>query len=282
MGKLKCEISHKRLIVERNGRKFGTRGTTVHIGRVLLMPDSLSLVWGHSVHFAKFPLLRFSKGYCSPSFHSISTKFYCKYVGHEGIQGVAVFGDVPKCVWLGVLQCICRVLLMPDSLSLVWGHSVHFAKFSIPLFSKLYSFNSFHQNLTKLHNCVFNIVYQSIIIWGWYRLLHFWAICQKLKILWHFEIFLNTGPYGAGNFKRFSSYSFIWCQPNFMRTLATMAEYRLSLFLAIGQVLKILWHFEISTCESMGKPKMLNISKTADRRAKRTKMWDSVYYSAHR
>ncbi len=33
----------------------GTRGTTVHIYAVLLMPDSLSLVWGHSVHFAKLP-----------------------------------------------------------------------------------------------------------------------------------------------------------------------------------------------------------------------------------
>ncbi len=93
---LKCAISWKRLIVERNGRKIGTRRTTVHIGRVLLMPDSWSLVWGHSMHFAKFPRLRFSKGYCSPSFHSISTKFYCNYVGHEGIQGVTVFGDLPK------------------------------------------------------------------------------------------------------------------------------------------------------------------------------------------
>ncbi len=56
---------------------------TVHIGRILLMPDSLSLVWGHSVHFAKFPMLR---GYCSPRFQSLSTKFYCKHVGHEGFN----------------------------------------------------------------------------------------------------------------------------------------------------------------------------------------------------
>ncbi len=117
---LKCAKSWKRLIVERNGRQFGTRGTTVHISRVLLMPDSLSLVWDHSVHFTKFPLLRFSKGYCSRSFHSISTKFYCEYVGHEGIQGVTVFGDVPK----------------------------------------------------------------------------------LKKKLWHFEIFVNTEPYEAGNFKK--------------------------------------------------------------------------------
>ncbi len=46
MGNLNCGISRKRLVVERNGRKFGTLGTTVHICEVLLMPDPLSLVWG--------------------------------------------------------------------------------------------------------------------------------------------------------------------------------------------------------------------------------------------
>ncbi len=60
-----------------------------------------------------------------------------------------------------------------------------------------------------------------------------------------------------------------------------MVEYRLSLFLAIGEVLKILWHFKILTWESMGKPKMWNISKTAIRRAKRTKIWDSACHSAY-
>ncbi len=87
------------------------------------MPETLSLVWGHSVHFAKFPMLRFSKGYCSPSFQSISTKFYRKYVGHEGIQAVTLF----------------------------WRK---FAK-----------------------------------------------ICENLKFLWHFVIFVNTGQYGSGIFK---------------------------------------------------------------------------------
>ncbi len=43
----------------------------------------------------------------------------------------------------------------------------------------------------------------------------------------------------------------------------------------LGQVLNKLCHFDILTWESMGKPKMWNISKTADRRAKRTKIWDS-------
>ena len=76
--------------------KFWDSGTTVHIGRVVLMPDSLSLVWGHSVHFAKFPMLRYSKGCCSHSFHSIATKLYCKYVGQEGIQAVTFFRDLPN------------------------------------------------------------------------------------------------------------------------------------------------------------------------------------------
>ena len=114
MGNLKCKKSQKRLIVDRNGRKFGTRCTTMQIHRVLLMPDSLSLVWGYSVHFAKCLILRFSKRYSFNSFHQISTKRHTKY--HN--QG------------------------------LIWVISV----------------------LT---------------------------ICQKLKILWHFEIFINTGLYGA-------------------------------------------------------------------------------------
>ncbi len=125
MGELKCEISQKRLIVEQNGRKFGTRGTTVQI---------------------------------------------------------------------------CRAVLMPDSACLVWGHSMHFEKFPIPRFSKHYSFNSFHQISTKLHTSI--IIGVNI---GYY---FFLAVCQKLKILWHFQIFVNTGPYGAGISKRYSSYSF--------------------------------------------------------------------------
>ena len=44
MENLKCEISRKQLIIERNGGKFGTRGTTVHVFRVLFMPDCLSLI----------------------------------------------------------------------------------------------------------------------------------------------------------------------------------------------------------------------------------------------
>ena len=74
---------------------------------------------------------------------------------------------------------------------------------------------------------------------------------------------------------------FIGSHPNFMRTLLTMGECRLLLFLTIGHVLQNLWHFEMLTLESVGKPKMWSISKTADRRAKQTNIWDSGYYNTH-
>ncbi len=54
MGKPKMLNILKTVIVERNGRKFGTRGTTVHICAVLFMPNCFSLVWDHSVHICKF------------------------------------------------------------------------------------------------------------------------------------------------------------------------------------------------------------------------------------
>ncbi len=128
MGKPQMSISRKQLVVERNGQKFGTLGPTVHICRLLLLPDSLSLVWGHSVHFANF---------------------------------------------------------------------------------RFYDFQN------------------------------------------------STSPT-----------IFIGSHPKFMRTLLTIEEWRLLLFLAIGQILQNLWYFEILTLESLWKPKMWDISKTAGHRAK--------------
>ena len=72
---------------------------------------------------------------------------------------------------------------------------------------------------------------------------------------------------------------FIGSHTNFMRTLLTMGECSLLLFLAISQVLQNLWHFESLTLESMGKPKMWSMLNMADRRAKRTKIWEPRYYS---
>ncbi len=91
--------------------------------------------------------LEISKLYSSYSFHPISAKLYeYRYIGYHG--GIRAITHV---LVLGAIVHICRVLLMPDSLSLVWSHSVHFAKFPILRFSKHYSFISFHQNSTKLH-----------------------------------------------------------------------------------------------------------------------------------
>ena len=44
---------------------------------------------------------------------------------------------------------------------------------------------------------------------------------------------------------------------------------------------KKIWQLEILTWESIGKHKLWNISKTVDRRAKRTKIWDLGYHSAY-
>ncbi len=82
---------------------------------------------------------------------------------------------------------------------------------------------------------------------GEYRLLLFWR-CQKLKFYGTLK-FLTQDHMGLGN----AAGVFIRCQSNFMRGLATMVEHRLLLFLAMGQVLNILWYFEILTWESMAK-----------------------------
>ena len=53
------------------------------------MSDSLRSLWGHLVHFAKFLMLRFLKGYCFHSFHPISTKLYGTY-GNYPVSGIRV------------------------------------------------------------------------------------------------------------------------------------------------------------------------------------------------
>ncbi len=49
----------------------------------------------------------------------------------------------------------------------------------------------------------------KFIIQGKIYLIAYLAIYQKLKILWHFETSVNTGPHGAENVKKHhSSHSF--------------------------------------------------------------------------
>ncbi len=92
---LKCKISQKRLIVEWNGRKFGTWGTMLHLCRVPLMSDSLSLLWGHSVRFAKCLILQFSKRYLSNNFHQIPFKLY-ESIAYGGMQAITLLRNRPS------------------------------------------------------------------------------------------------------------------------------------------------------------------------------------------
>ncbi len=96
---------------------------------------------------------KISKRYLSHNFDPISPKLYDKYDCHVGIQAVTFLAICQKIKILfgtrGTTMHICRVFLMPDSFILVWGHSVHFAKF--PILRLHYSFNSLHQISTKLH-----------------------------------------------------------------------------------------------------------------------------------
>ncbi len=91
------------------------------------------------------------------------------------------------------------------------------------------------------------------------------AICQRLKNLWHFEFFMTTRPYGAGNFKtvlllQFSSD----LGQAYDNTAVKGKNIKLWMF---SDLPKILLHFEILTWESIGNSKICNILKTADRRA---------------
>ncbi len=65
----------------------------------------------------------------------------------------------------------------------------------------------------------------------------------------HFVIFVNTGAYGTGNFKTL----LIRPELKFMMNKAVIREYKVIHLLVICQKLKMLWHFEILTWESMGK-----------------------------
>ncbi len=98
---IKCGISGKQLIVERNGWKFGTRSPTNSICRALFGSGHFSSFWGHSLHFANFPILGFSEGYCSQHFHPITTKL-CEKHGNQGATQAVPF--------LALLDCVSRAI----------------------------------------------------------------------------------------------------------------------------------------------------------------------------
>ncbi len=105
------------------------------------------------------------------------------------------------------------------------GH-VFFSFFKISIFQFFKEFFSFllawdpmGANISK---CYFPHGYHLIKMLAMeeYRPLLFLVICQMLKILWHFEIFHNTGSvYVVGKFKTLSlQFSSDLSQSNFMRT----------------------------------------------------------------
>ncbi len=106
--------------------------------------------------------------------------------------------------------------MIPDSLSLVWDYSVHFAKF--PTFKTLLLFLNFHPIHPNFK--------QGILIMGQYRLLLFFfgggGTLPKIKKKICHEIFLNSGQYAAGNFSAVSPTIFTAAHPNFMTTLVNL------------------------------------------------------------
>ena len=77
------------------------------------------------------------------------------------------------------------------------------------------------------------------------------------------------------------SYSFHLISTNRYEDIGYHREYRLLLFLAIGQVLKILWYFESLKWETMEKSSTYNILKRADQSVKQMNIWDSHSYVLH-
>ena len=108
------------------------RGPTVLNCSVLLMPDSLSFVWGHSVHFAKFLILRFSTHYSFNSFCQILTKLHTKYHNQGLIWVITFLSYLPKIKNLCHLKCLSTQYHMELEISKCYSCSFH------PMSAKLY------------------------------------------------------------------------------------------------------------------------------------------------
>ncbi len=105
---------------------------------------------------------------------------------------------------------------------------------------------------------------------------YFLAICQILKSLRHFEIFVNTGPHGAKNFKtllllQFSSNLYDSCHGG----ICFYFSWQTARFFFFFNFVAILTWGEWENHETC------NILKTADHIAKRMKVCDSQSYILH-
>ncbi len=123
---LKCAICWKRDDRRAKRWKFETHGPMSYLYRVLFCVRSLISVWDLLVHFAKFPMFRFAKGYCSHIFiYAISTKLY----GKHGYQGKIQLLRLANCKTITKKYCTWKCFLTKDHMGLK--------------IAKRYSFNSF-------------------------------------------------------------------------------------------------------------------------------------------
>ena len=214
----------KRLIVEQNGQKFGTRDPTVHIRRVLLMPHSMYefglgsfCALCHISDFTVFEALllqQFSSNFNQTSYKVSKALWNFNML----VTGKSYNVDYLESGWSsnefgtpGTTVHTWRLLLMPDFLSLVWGHSEHFAKFIILPFLKLL-LSQYSSNSSQLY-----IRYPNH---GSIQAIPFLAICHKWKKLWHFYFFSEHRTTCSWKFRSpFSPTVFIGAYPNVMRTL---------------------------------------------------------------
>ena len=89
----------ERLMVEQNGRKFGTRSPRVYIGRLLFMPDCFSLgPFGALLLFETLQFLFYDFRNATPS--TIFIRFQPNVIqniqNQEQKQAVILFGELPK------------------------------------------------------------------------------------------------------------------------------------------------------------------------------------------
>ncbi len=99
-------------------------------------------------------------------------------------------------------------------------------------------------------------------------------MCQKLKLLWHFEVFVNTGPYGAENFKTLLVLQFS-SDVKLYEDIGRHSGIQAITFLGKRPIFinfVALSNFNMGT---NGKTKMWIIPKKDNRRVKQTKIWDS-------
>ncbi len=125
------------LILEWNGGKFETLGPSYCICGVLLMSDSLSSVWGQSVHFTKLMMFTFSKGYFS---HIFFLRFLWNFMINMVVVGeyrvLICWRLAKKYKFYGTLKCLltqdhimgleiskgCLLQCLSNLIQTLWGH----------------------------------------------------------------------------------------------------------------------------------------------------------------